>query len=62
MGEQLKMLLYVNYALVVGFHSVDATGMEAADTTDQAGGAIGFATIEHATWIVLKVWANLELA
>ena len=30
-GEQLKMLSYMDYALGVGLRTVDATGAEAAD-------------------------------
>ena len=60
-GEQLKMLSYVDYALAMGHRSSDATGAEAEDKADHACEAIqvGLRAIEHAAGIALKVRANL---
>ena len=61
-GEQV--LSCVDYALAVGLHSADATGMEAADTSNRTCEAIqvGLHSIDHAAGFALKVHANLELA
>ena len=63
-GEQLKMLSYADYVLVIGLHSVDATGAEAVDSVDRVREAIqeGLRAIKHVTGIALKVHVNLELA
>ena len=56
-GEQLKMLSYVDYALAVRLHSV-------ADSVDCFCEAIqvDLCAIEHVASIILKVRVNLELA
>ena len=60
-GEQMKMLSYVEYTLAIGLHIVDGLGAKAADSADRAPEAIevGLWAIEH---VALKVRVNLELA
>ena len=58
------MLSYADYTLAVDLRSMEATGAEAADTTDCVHEAIevGLCVIKHAAGIALKVCTNLELA